>query len=60
MYMTVQRNNFLGIHSGIHCAHSDVSQESYSFELFNLPLDLYTLGMENKPGIHGLFISVEV
>ena len=34
--------------------HSDVSRESYSFELFDLPLDV-----GNKPGIQG-FICIPV
>ena len=39
--------------------HTNVSQESYSFELFDPPLDASLIGMENKPGICGLYISVD-
>ena len=40
--------------------HSDVSRESYSFELFDLPLDVSCiLGKGNKPWIHGLCIPVD-
>ena len=39
--------------------HLNVSWESYSLELFDLPLDVATLGIGNKPGIHGLCIPVD-
>ena len=39
--------------------HTNVSQESYSFELFDPPLDTSLIGMGNKPGICGLCISVD-
>ena len=42
----VQRNHFPGIHPGVH---SDVSRESYSFEFFDLPLDV-PLVMEINQG----------
>ena len=32
---------------------------SYSFELFDPPLDASLIGMGNKPGICGLCISVD-
>ena len=38
--------------------HSDVSRESYSFELFDPPLDV-PLVWKRKPGIHGLHIPVD-
>ena len=38
--------------------HSDVSRESYSFEPFDLPLDV-PFGKGSKPGIHGLCIPVD-
>ena len=37
--------------------HSDVARESYSFELFGLPLDV--LLECKKAGIHGLCIPVD-
>jgi len=36
--------------------HSDVSQEIYSFELFDPPLDV---SLVSKAGIHGLCIPVD-
>ena len=39
--------------------HSDASRESYSFELFDLCTFRCTVGIENKPEIHGLCIPVD-
>ena len=39
--------------------HSDVSRESYSFELFDLPLDVLLEKEINPAGIHGLCIPVD-
>ena len=50
MHQRVQRNNSPGLYSDVH---SDVARESYSFDLFDMPLEC------KKAGIHGLCIPVD-
>ena len=47
MHQRVQRNNSPGLHS-------DVARESYSFDLFDMPLDIPW--NVKKAGMHGLCI----
>ena len=57
MHRRVQINNSPRLHSDVHQCTSDVARESYSFDLFDMPLDI---PLEcKKAGIHGLCIPVD-